>query len=115
MGRSWADPDKGILYINSNEWHAFLRMKNTEDYGFEVSQGEQKNKNCSSCHKLNFMVKSQVDTLVLFHQARLPKTNSRNYCQGKGMPGFLNYQNIQLLLDYLSKNDNKSVSKSNQR
>ena len=49
-GGAGADPDKGILYINSNEMAWFLQMKNTEVFGAEVSQGEQiYRQNCASC------------------------------------------------------------------
>ena len=87
------------------------KNENTEDYGFEVSQGEQiYRQNCSTVTNLIAQVKSLVDTLVLFRLVPvIKKTNSRNYCQGRKHADSLNYQkNIQLLLDYLSKNDNKS-------
>jgi len=40
-GGAGADPEEGILYINSNEMAWFLQMKHTEVSGPEVSQGEQ--------------------------------------------------------------------------
>ena len=113
-GGAGADPDKGILYINSNEMAWFLRMKNTEDYGFEVSQGEQiYRQNCSSCHKLNRTgeVLSGFPSLISINTRLSKKQIQEIIVQGKGnMPGFpkLSKKNIQLLLDYLSENENKS-------
>ena len=116
-GGAGADPDKGILYINSNEMAWFLRMKNTEDYGFEVSQGEQiYRQNCASCHKLNRTgeVLSGFPSLISINTRLSKKQIQEIIVQGKGnMPGFpkLSKKNIQLLLDYLSENDNKSKYK----
>ncbi len=116
-GGAGADPDKGILYINSNEMAWFLQMKSTEVFGREVSKAEQLYlQNCASCHKANRTglplsgYPSLVELKSRFSENQIQEIITR----GKGMmPGFpqLSMEDNQMLLEFLTDNSDINDAK----
>ena len=91
-GGAAADPDKGILYINSNEMAWFLQMRINDDKGEKFTAGERiYRQNCAVCHMTN-RSGSQASGYpsLLAIKTRLSEKNIHNIImQGKGMmPGF---------------------------
>ena len=115
-GGAAADPDKGILYINSNEMAWLLQMKINDDKDEKLTVGERVyRQNCAVCHMTN-RSGSQASGYpsLLAIKTRLTEKKIHNIImQGKGiMPGFpqIPEKNRQELMSFLTdKSDNKKV------
>jgi len=113
-GGAGADPDKGILYINSNEMAWFLQMKKSNVFGAEVPQGERiYRQNCASCHKTNRagIALSGYPSLVGVSNRLSEKQIQEIITRGKGiMPGFpqLSTKDRQILINFLTDKGNKN-------
>jgi quinoprotein glucose dehydrogenase len=113
-GGAGADPDKGILYINSNEMAWFLQMKKSNVFGAEVPQGERiYRQNCASCHKINRagIALSGYPSLVGVSNRLSEKQIQEIITRGKGiMPGFpqLSTKDRQILINFLTDKGNKN-------
>ena len=115
-GGAAADPDKGILYFNSNEMAWLLQMRISDDKFEKLTVGERiYRQNCAVCHMTN-RSGSQASGYpsLLAVKNRLTDKNIHNIImQGKGMmPGFpqISEKNRQELMSFLTdKSDNKKV------
>jgi quinoprotein glucose dehydrogenase len=91
-GGAAANPEKGIIYVNSNEMAWVQTMVSTVSKNQDESSGEKEYKrNCSSCHKENRKgnVASGYPNLVGIYQKRSKAFVKQIIAQGKGMmPGF---------------------------
>ena len=91
-GGAAADPEKGILYINSNEMPWFLQMKASENNNSKLNSAERiYRQNCAVCHMTNLGgSKASGYPSLLGIKDRLSDKNINNIImQGKGMmPGF---------------------------
>ncbi|MDA8685896.1 PQQ-binding-like beta-propeller repeat protein [Robiginitalea sp.] len=116
-GGAGADPDNGILYINSNEMAWFLQMKTADNLGADKTPGERIYlQNCAVCHQSNRagLPKSGYPDLREI-ASRLSDTQIQETIKnGKGMmPGFpqLSTKELQSLTLFLSnKLDKQEVS-----
>ena len=115
-GGAAADPDKGILYINSNEMAWLLQMRISDDKDEKLTVGERiYRQNCAVCHMTNRSGSqaSGYPSLLAINN-RLTEKNIHNIImQGKGMmPGFpqISEKNRQELMRFLTdKSYNKKV------
>ena len=115
-GGAAADPDKGILYINSNEMAWLLQMRISDDKDEKLTVGERiYRQNCAVCHMTNRSGSqaSGYPSLLAINN-RLTEKNIHNIImQGKGMmPGFpqISEKNRQELMSFLTdKSYNKKV------
>ena len=122
-GGAAADPDKGILYINSNEMAWFLQMRTNKDKGEKLTAGERiYRQNCAVCHMTN-RVGSQASGYpsLLAIKTRLSENNIHNIItQGKGMmPGFPQIPEkdrqklVNFLIDKFYNNEMKEITQIN--
>lgn len=120
-GGAAADPEKGILYINSNEMAWFLQMRTNDDKGGKLIAGERiYMQNCAVCHMTN-RSGSQASGYpnLLGIKTRLSEKNIHDIImQGKGMmPGFpqIPKKNRYKLVNFLTdKSYNKEVKEITQ-
>lgn len=120
-GGAAADPEKGILYINSNEMAWFLQMRTNDDKGGKLIAGERiYMQNCAVCHMTN-RSGSQASGYpnLLGIKTRLSEKNIHDIImQGKGMmPGFpqIPEKNRYKLVNFLTdKSYNKEVKEITQ-
>ena len=120
-GGAAADPEKGILYINSNEMAWFLQMRTNDDKGGKLIAGERiYMQNCAVCHMTN-RSGSQASGYpnLLGIKTRLSEKNIHDIImQGKGMmPGFpqIPEKNRNKLVNFLTdKSYNKEVKEITQ-
>lgn len=120
-GGAAADPDKGILYINSNEMAWFLEMRPNDDKGEKLIAGERiYRQNCAVCHMTN-RSGSQASGYpsLLEIKTRLSEKNIHDIIvHGKGMmPGFpqIPEKDRQKLVNFLTdKPYNKEVKEITQ-
>ncbi|MFM1879636.1 MAG: hypothetical protein RLZZ241_2502 [Bacteroidota bacterium] len=108
-GGAGADPNNGILYINSNEMAWFLQMRSNKQGTENLSNGERLyRQNCAVCHQLDrtglpasgYPDLREVKTRLSAHQIEEIITN------GKGMmTGFpqLSKENLLLLVAFLTE------------
>ena len=114
-GGAGADPDNGILYINSNEMAWFLQMKNTDVFGNEISKGEQVyQKNCASCHMTNRLGQpnSGYPSLLNISSRLSDDQIQKIITKGKGMmPGFpqITPKDRRNLLQFLNGQANENI------
>ena len=114
-GGAGADPDNGILYINSNEMAWFLQMKNTDVFGNEISKGEQVyQKNCASCHMTNRLGQpnSGYPSLLNISSRISDDQIQKIITKGKGMmPGFpqITPKDRRNLLQFLNDQANENI------
>ena len=115
-GGAAADPDKGILYINSNEMAWLLQMKINDEKDEKLTVGERiYRQNCAVCHMTNRSgSEASGYPNLLSIKTRLTEKKIHNIImQGKGMmPGFpqIPEKNLQELMSFLTdKSDNKKV------
>ena len=107
-GGAGADPNQGILYINSNEMAWFLQMKANDESKPKISHGEQiYRNNCASCHKDNRSgIPASGYPSLLEVGLRLSKKHIQEIItHGKGMmPGFpqLTPKDQEMLLQFLT-------------
>ena len=122
-GGAAADPEKGILYINSNEMAWFLQMRTNENNNSKLSTGERIYRlNCAVCHMTNRVgsITSGYPSLLGIKNRLSDKNINDIILQGKGMmPGFPQISEkdrkklIALLTDEKNiKGENEVVSKS---
>ena len=120
-GGAAADPEKGILYINSNEMAWFLQMRTNDDKGGKLIAGERiYMQNGAVCHMTN-RSGSQASGYpnLLGIKTRLSEKNIHDIImQGKGMmPGFpqIPEKNRYKLVNFLTdKSYNKEVKEITQ-
>ena len=120
-GGAAADPDKGILYINSNEMAWFLQMRTNDDKGEKLTAVERiYRQNCAVCHMTNRSgSRASGYPSLLAIKTRLSEKNIHNIImQGKGMmPGFpqIPEKDRQQLVNFLiDKSDIKGVKEISQ-
>jgi len=122
-GGAAADPDKGILYINSNEMAWFLQMRTNDDKGEKLTAVERiYRQNCAVCHMTNRSgSRASGYPSLLAIKTRLSEKNIHNIImQGKGMmPGFpqIPEKDRQQLVNFLIDNSDikgvKEISQTN--
>ena len=112
-GGTGADPNKGILYINSNEMAWFLALEKATIADESMSPGNRLYlQNCAVCHQANRLGLPESGYPDLQNiTKKLSETKiEETIKQGKGMmPGFpqLTSEEIQLLIQFLSNSQNK--------
>lgn len=103
-GGAGANPEKGLLYVNSNEMAWVQTMVATETKKLLASSGEKAyQRNCMSCHKEDRKgnVASGYPSLLELHQKRSKIFVKQIIAQGKGMmPGF----------SHLSKEEQENIA-----
>jgi len=114
-GGAAADPDKGILYINSNEMPWILQMKESSqlDGQYKTAGAQVYQRNCIVCHQPNRegMPASGIPSLI---NVKLRKSRAdilENLNKGKGMmPAFpqLSLAEKSAVLDYLFATEDKT-------
>jgi quinoprotein glucose dehydrogenase len=112
-GANWggaaADPERGMLFINSHNWPTMPRMQAISTA--EAEQGEADlprrlyNKNCASCHGINREGQHPTIPSLLHLDEQLSQEASMRLLEnGKGlMPSFahLSDRERQLIVDYI--------------
>ncbi len=121
-GGAAADPENGIIYVNSNEMAWFLTMSKTESYSSAgLSAGEQLyQKACAACHQKNRLGSpaSNIPSLENM-QDKFNMTELTDHIEkGKGMmPGFphLSAEEKEVIVKYLLdlESDKQEVSAIN--
>jgi quinoprotein glucose dehydrogenase len=117
-GGAAADPEDGILYINSNEMGWVLRMDTVTGMNSSLPPGENIYINyCSGCHgkDLSGNIKSGYPSLSGVNYRRDRTYIDNIISSGKGMmPGFpvISGEQKKALIDFLSGNEKKEVTSS---
>jgi len=114
-GGAAADPDKGILYINSNEMPWILQMKESSqlDGQYKTAGAQVYQRNCIVCHQPNRegMPASGIPSLI---NVKLRKSRAdilENLNKGKGMmPAFpqISLEEKSAVMDYLFATEDKT-------
>ncbi len=115
-GGAGADPDDGILYVNSNEMAWILKMETT---GSQVADALPLGEatylaNCSSCHQKDWSGNAQsgYPSLININQRRDQAQVHQLITSGKGMmPGFPTLSEVQrkAIVAYLFGEEKKEV------
>ncbi|MBC7874193.1 MAG: c-type cytochrome, partial [Ferruginibacter sp.] len=115
-GGAAADPDEGILYVNSNEMAWILKLKPTAPGNNTIGSGGENvyTRYCSSCHGKDLLGNVQSGSPAL---SGIERKYNKDYVSGiitsgKGMmPGFpgLSVEERKALLDYLYGEEKKEV------
>ncbi len=111
-GGAGADPDNGILYINSNEMAWVMEMSATEEDG-EVSAGERTYRlYCAACHRTDRkgVAASGYPSLLDLRQRFTADSLENQIRNGKGMmPGFpqLDDAAVEALIGFLFEEEDK--------
>ncbi len=116
-GGTGADPDNGILYVNSNEMAWILQLTETV-HGTEETRGSAiYNMMCSSCHQADRkgLPASGIPSLNEIGRRRTRPEIERTITNGKGMmTGFptLNATDKTALIDFLLGTEKQEVASS---
>ncbi|WP_276389017.1 PQQ-binding-like beta-propeller repeat protein [Eudoraea chungangensis] len=114
-GGASADPDKGILYVNSNEMPRVLLMEKNNTLTSEASLGERVYQNyCATCHQKNRkgIPESGYPSLLNINNTRTEEEIGVIISNGKGMmTGFpqLTEEQKKSVIDYLTNNIEESA------
>lgn len=115
-GGAAADPEAGILYVNSNEMAWILKMEATDEVSPALPLGEASYLNfCASCHQANLAgnAASGYPSLVNLAQRRDRAYISNLITSGKGMmPGFpqISAEAKKALVEFLLGQEKKEVA-----
>src|SRR5262249_40631186 len=114
-GGAAADPEAGVLYVNSNQVVSVVAL--TENTDSESSGRGIYLNECAACHQSN-LAGSPPDfpSLVGIGNRLTPPQIADIIHQGKErMPGFpnLNQDQMNTLINFLTKGENKEVARSN--
>ncbi|CAM3295848.1 PQQ-binding-like beta-propeller repeat protein [Aquirufa ecclesiirivi] len=119
-GGSAADPEKGIIYVNSNEMAWVQKMENqAEKEKLKISNAKRLYQNyCQNCHgaELQGNSLSGYPSLVDIFKRRDKVFVKQIIQQGKGMmPGFtqLKINEIESILSFLGNEDKQEISSQN--
>ena len=114
-GGAAADPDQGILYINSNEMPWILQMKESSqlDGQYKTAGAQVYQRNCIVCHQPNRegMPASGIPSLIDVKLRKSREDILENLNKGKGMmPAFpqLSLTEKNAVLDYLFATEDKT-------
>ncbi|WP_088339954.1 outer membrane protein assembly factor BamB family protein [Robiginitalea sediminis] len=118
-GGAGADPERGILYVNSNEMAWILQMRQTPAQTADLPRGEQAYQTyCAICHQADRsgMQASGYPSLLGLGGKFTPEQIGEQITRGKGMmPGFpqINEADKEALIAFLlEQEDKKEVAES---
>lgn len=115
-GGTAADPDKGIIYVNSNEMGWILQMAENENISPTLPLGESVyQQNCITCHQKNRngIPESGYPSLIDLKDRKTIEEASQIISNGKGMmTGFpqISKDEKKALLQFLFEQENTVVS-----